>query len=295
MAYDFSQDSDFHAISQRLALHDGLLKDAWVTYKGETWHPVIVKDRQSGIRGFEINVSGKWGPNNEVGRKKLGLSDFLAKLADGSMPTSATIRCKRPGSSNPHRNARDLSDLALSKQLGELIARLRSKRYSPAPSEAPLETPTRASGSRQPISIEELEAQLDRRSAIGAAGELVALEHEMQRLKSAEIGCPDPENYVKHVALTDVGRGYDIESTWPGHERYIEVKSSVCSSNAIFMSDNERTVLGELQDKAWLYRVSIDASGKGEVILRLKNPIAQIPDENFSTAVWRVRLPDTEK
>lgn len=153
---------------------------------------------------------------------------------------------------------------------------------------------TGASGIRQPISVEELQAQLDRRSEIGEAGELIALKFERQRVGAAEVGCPDPERYVEHVALTDAGRGYDIETTWPGHERCIEVKSSTGSGNDIFMSDNEWTVLEALGKKAWLYRVIVNKNG-GDLVLRFNDPISKIPKDNISTAVWRIRLPKSDK
>lgn len=145
-------------------------------------------------------------------------------------------------------------------------------------------------GVRQTMSLEEFQDQLDRRSEIGKTGEQIAMKDELLRLGSKEIACPDPARYVEHVALTDVGRGYDIESKWPGHERCIEVKSSTNPSNTIFMSSNERSVLKALGQKAWLYRVVVNASGSGEVMLRLNDPISEIPEENFSTAVWQVRL-----
>ena len=146
----------------------------------------------------------------------------------------------------------------------------------------------------QPMSLEALQAQLDRRNEIGEAGELIAIEYEHCRLK-IDTGCTDPECYVKHVALTDVGRGYDIESSWPGHERFIEVKSSTNSGNDIFMSDNEKRVLTGLGDKAWLYRVVVDANGDGEVVLRINDPMNKIPDTNISAAVWRIQLPKSDE
>ena len=137
--------------------------------------------------------------------------------------------------------------------------------------------------------------QLDRRSEIGEAGERIALKDELRRLRAEEIGCSDPERYVTQISLEDVGRGYDIKSTWPGHERCIEVKSSTSAGNDIFMSSNEWRVLKELGKKAWLYRVVVDANRGGEVVLRLNDPVSQISQENFSTAVWRVRLPKSAK
>lgn len=61
------------------------------------------------------------------------------------------------------------------------------------------------------------------------------------------------------------------------------------------MSDNEKRVLTELGDRAWLYRVVVDANGDGEVVLRLNDPISKIPKDNISTAVWRVRLPKSDE
>lgn len=126
MIYGMSQDKYFRAISQGVVLGDGLLKDAWVQYKGEKWYPVIIKDQQSGLSGFEVNFSGKRGKNKEVGREKLILEDLLVKLADGSIPISATIRCKRIG--DIQRNARDISHLALSTRLNELVVWLRTNK-----------------------------------------------------------------------------------------------------------------------------------------------------------------------
>jgi len=92
MTYDFSQDNNFRAISQDVSLNDGMLKHAWVLYKGEKWYPVIVKDQQSGIRGFEVNFSGKWGKNESVGRKKLGLDELLTNGAWDLLETARSAR-----------------------------------------------------------------------------------------------------------------------------------------------------------------------------------------------------------
>ena len=73
-----------------------------------------------------------------------------------------------------------------------------------------------------PIDEDSFQALLERRSELGRMGEQIAFEDEVHRLKG--LGCPDPRNWVKVVAQEDVGRGYDIESWWHGHERCIEVK-----------------------------------------------------------------------
>lgn len=136
------------------------------------------------------------------------------------------------------------------------------------------------------ISAEEFENQLDRKSEIGKAGELIAVLDELDRLRG--LGCPDPEKYVTRVALTDVGRGYDIESVWPGEERHIEVKSSTSPESDFFISDNERKTLAGLGNAAWLYRVHVQEGGQGSVTKRIQNPMKVIAEEAMSPVVWRV-------
>jgi len=138
------------------------------------------------------------------------------------------------------------------------------------------------------ITAEEYENQLNRKSEIGKAGELIAVLDEFERLRT--IGCPEPKKYVNRVALTDVGRGYDIESLWPGEERYIEVKSSTSLDSDFYISDNERKILTSLGASAWLYRVHVhEREGDlGVVTKRIQNPMSLISEEDMSPVVWRV-------
>jgi hypothetical protein len=144
--------------------------------------------------------------------------------------------------------------------------------------------------SRRAIDADEFAAQLDRNSATGRAGELIALEDELRRLRD-ECGCPAPEGFVEHVARTDVGRGYDIASRWPGHERCIEVKASTSDGDGFFLSEREREVLGDLGAGGWIYRVRVTGDGTGSVVERLQDPIATIPAEAMTPVAWRVRRP----
>ncbi|MBK8324753.1 MAG: DUF3883 domain-containing protein [Betaproteobacteria bacterium] len=101
---------------------------------------------------------------------------------------------------------------------------------------------------------------------------------------------PEPDPFVRHIALDDVGAGYDIESTWPGHERFIEVKSTAGQSGEIFISAREREVLLAKGRHAWLYRVSL---GEGEAsVQEIHDPMNLIPDEHFTPQVWRVKVPE---
>lgn len=139
----------------------------------------------------------------------------------------------------------------------------------PSPAARPASaSPSSGTTLRIPIDAEAFAALLERRSEIGEAGELLVLAEELSRL--AQLGCPDPRRWVQRVALTDVGRGYDIESTWPAHERCIEVKTTTGSGNDFFLTENEIAVLTDLGPRAWLYRVVLKPDGSGNVVARVR-------------------------
>lgn len=139
---------------------------------------------------------------------------------------------------------------------------------------------------KKPVSADELQLQLDRNAETGRAGEMIAVLDELKRLGECE--CPDPAKFVERVALSDVGRGYDIASTWPGQERCIEVKSTTVDGSAFYVTENERQVLTKLGDKAWLYRVLVGSHGNGAVTARLQNPMLVIRQEQLEPVLWRV-------
>lgn len=157
----------------------------------------------------------------------------------------------------------------------------------PAPIPAPATSSAASLGARrEPIDAEAFEALMERRSDVGQAGELWAVQDELRRLE--RLGCPDPHRWVERVALTDVGRGYDIASTWPGHERWIEVKSSTFRSGALYVTENERQLLGELGHRAWLYRVWIRPDGSAEVVARVQDPMSHVPTSALVPVLYRV-------
>jgi hypothetical protein len=136
------------------------------------------------------------------------------------------------------------------------------------------------------LSEDDLRSQLERQSETGRAGEFLVVQDELERLR--QCGCPDSERHVHRIAASDVGRGYDIESTWPGEERCIEVKTTTQAGSDFFITTNEREVLTALGPKAWLYRVVLKADGTGEVIARVPDPMGALPDTAFSPVVFLV-------
>lgn len=139
---------------------------------------------------------------------------------------------------------------------------------------------------RRPVTADELQLQLDRKSETGKAGEMIAVLDELKRLGKCE--CPEPTQFVERVALSDVGCGYDIASTWPGEERCIEVKSTTRAGSDFFITENECQVLTALGEKAWLYRVVVGADGSGEIVSRTQDPMNAIRSEHRTPVVWRV-------
>lgn len=117
-------DETFRKVKDDIEIDNGLMKDAWIIYKGEKWYPVIVTDRETKVSGFEVNFSGKWGANNEVGRKKLPLTEFLEGISNGTFPANAGLRCKRINDSQ--RNGRDFGEIQFTPRLKDLIARIRN-------------------------------------------------------------------------------------------------------------------------------------------------------------------------
>ena len=195
-----------------------------------------------------------------------------------------------PSPSNPllriRTNLISLSAL-LGKYLG--IPVITAAGESKPKGESALDEGTNASGkmgSRRATTLEELLAQLDRNADTGARGEQLVLVDELQRLH--ECGCPVPKDFVELKAVSDVGCGYDIASTWPGQERYIEVKTTRVPGSDIFLTENERRVLSELGEKAWLYRVYLGEEGEGDITARLQNPVRRIAEDAFTPVVWRI-------
>jgi hypothetical protein len=297
MTYDLSQDKDFCAIMQGVELSDGLLKDAWVVYKDEKWYPVIIKDRQSGISGFEVNFSGRWGKNKAVGRKKLILEDFLVKFADSSYPSSSTIRCKRIDDNQ--RNARDVSNLRLSSRLKELLVRLSANKSGVFASASTLgsqinESDERKvvlnepSGKQRLISEADLLDILNRQRENGAVGERIVLDWEKKRL--ANCGCSTPDDFVTHTSKENVAAGFDIHSNWTvDQERFIEVKTTASGAEYFFMSENEKQVLANKAGKAYIYIVDLDSSDKEVGTVRMPIQYAEAAFE-FEPVAYRVRI-----
>lgn len=93
--------------------------------------------------------------------------------------------------------------------------------------------------------------------------------------------------YAVRISPDNVGAGYDILSTWPGNERYIEVKTTVAAAPEFFLTENERRTLAVLGEQAWIFRVELGASTP--MVTEYQNPVAKF-DGRMSPSAWRVKL-----
>lgn len=148
---------------------------------------------------------------------------------------------------------------------------------------------TEKSTTSRGLTEEDLLAQLARNAEVGRLGELKVFELECERVRS--FGCVDPERYVLRHFETDVGRGYDLETTWPGAERCIEVKSTSRAGSDLFLTPKECDVLENLGERAWLYRMVVagdEVTLSGEPV---QDPIPKLRTAGMVAALWRVADP----
>lgn len=95
-----------------------------------------------------------------------------------------------------------------------------------------------------------------RNSALGKAGELLALEYEDFRLRS--VGKKNLAERIEHVSSTlGDGLGYDILSfDVSGKERFVEVKTTAFAKETpFFASNNEVAFAREMSEQFHLYRL----------------------------------------
>ena len=104
---------------QERALSEKIIRELWVIYKGQKWFPCVMKDRKTNLIGFDFNTSGAWGPNADVGRRKISLAEMLARTILRSYDPKASVRCKNNGKGST--DGRMFSDLQYDNQISSII------------------------------------------------------------------------------------------------------------------------------------------------------------------------------
>jgi Domain of unknown function (DUF3883) len=135
------------------------------------------------------------------------------------------------------------------------------------------------------LSIDELEKKLALQREIGVIGEEIAYQYECDRLKS--FGCLVPATNIEKISGSNVSAGYDLKSDFAGEKRFIEVKSSTSSKDGFYISENERKVLTELGDEAFIYLVHVDRSNSTNSTVReLANPFGGKYSIDLQPVAW---------
>jgi hypothetical protein len=228
MKFDITNDRSFGEIERDVVTNKGLLKDAWVRYEGEDWHPIIIKDRRTGVRGYEVNLTGKWGKNINVKRQKITLKDFLVGIADGTFPVVAAVRCKCLAKKD--RNGRDLENLEMSERLRGLIARYQSKN-------ADLSTDTL---SHQTLSIVSKPEGSEDLNTSDPTSQGYVSDPVLRRVIEQYAVAKAIKHYAENgYKVTELGKPYDLLCVRDQHAVHVEVKGSRSILNAVILTVNE--------------------------------------------------------
>ncbi|MEM6326816.1 MAG: DUF3883 domain-containing protein [Bacteroidota bacterium] len=131
--------------------------------------------------------------------------------------------------------------------------------------DAEVDVAASAGGPRRGIDLDTFLSRKKEAERIGRLGEEHVLAAERTRLSDS--GRQDLAGRVEHVALTDVGAGYDILSfELNGSPRYIEVKATRSDRSGFEITANEIETAAVLGQTYWLYRVSRIESGQPQVV-----------------------------
>ena len=139
-----------------------------------------------------------------------------------------------------------------------------------------------------------LDDMLKRQKIIGEIGEKIVYKNEVDIIKKKMRFL---KKYVVQESLINVSAGYDIYVNYEGYERFIEVKTTTKEQPDIYLSENEKKVLLQKGDKAYLYLVKVTniTKEKGKIIRIIRNPIKAIIEGGKLIPVsYKIELPDNE-
>lgn len=251
MRYDVAQDSVFKEIAREVS-SSGFLEDAWVIYKGERWFPKLIKDRQTNVRGFEINQKGKWGAKNadSLPKNKHELEEFLTKFAEGSISPTSTIRCRRLSINDS--DGRSFDKPGLSIRLNQLIDRMKgalqiddqlvnlaTTDFQPAEDSSDIAVSST-------IHDNQLIGLVDGDDQKGTGYEPDADKRRAVELYAVKLAS---EFYASRgYEVEEMGKPYDLLCTKDTEELHVEVKGSRSSMSAIIVTRNE---VADARDERW--------------------------------------------
>ena len=120
-------------------------------------------------------------------------------------------------------------------------------------------------GPKRGIDLDTFLSRKKEAERIGQLGEEHVLAAEQNQLSDS--GRQDLADRVEHVALTDVGAGYDILSfELDGSPRHIEVKTTRSDRSGFEITVNEVETAAVLGQTYWLYRISRIENSQPQVV-----------------------------
>ncbi len=313
MLMNLRNDETFQKIEDEISINNGLMKDAWIVYKGQKWFPVIVNDRTTGVSGFEVNLSGKWGANSEVGRKKFPLADFLMGISSGIFPAKAALRCKRLD--DAQRNGRNIDEIQFTPRLKELISRIRESEMmtrAPMTDVSLIQTAVSISG-LDSLDVNEINRIADdstgSMSTVGESADLQGsdlqgYEHDQEMRSTVEL-------YAEFIArkyyvsqgfdVRKLGKPFDFLCEKDGKVIHVEVKGSRTKLDSVILTINEVYDAENTEWQSDLFIVDqIVVERKGDVLVA-GGGVARIMEkwvpakEMLTPSQFRYRLPDHSK
>ena len=123
-------DPVFQKILQKVGYEsDRYFRQAWVMHGSEKWYPVLIKDRETGVIGFEFNPGGQWGSKEKAGKSKLKLVELLSIIIRHSYHAQDKVRCDFGNGSTP--SGRRIEKMQFDTELSALIHEFQSSTQLP--------------------------------------------------------------------------------------------------------------------------------------------------------------------
>jgi hypothetical protein len=137
---------------------------------------------------------------------------------------------------------------------------------------------------------------LDQKRQQGELAEEFVVLYEKERLCNCNM--EKLSNMVSRISKRNISAGYDIAS-FDGvhyskeHDRFIEVKSTVCKDMTFYITKNELETAKKFQNKYWLYCVlNVKSNNKKELRI-MRNPFRFLIEQNkaeLEPLLWRVQI-----
>lgn len=218
-------------LEQEMQAAKGILKQAWIEYQGKKWNPVLVTDRNTGVRGFEWSPEGRRGEKKAVGRHKITLAELIAYAVTGSYDNSARVRCCTNNSDQ--RNNQFFRDIHFSSELAEFVSAYKAAKPELVAGVANSEI---GSGGESGTPVDEevatYQGDAEKRKIVESYAVEWAIEHYQ----------------AQGFSVDEKGKPYDLDCKKGDLLVHIEVKGTTGSGQKVILTSNE---VKDAHDPQW--------------------------------------------